>query len=152
MVTLRDQTVCESILLRINFLEPNSMRRWGKMTAHEAVCHLTDSFLAVMGEKAVSPATGVLQKTVVKWFALHMPVPWPHGVPSRPEVAQGQGGTPPGEFERDRSALIKTMDRFRKAEEVLKTARHPIFGRMTFEEWQRWGYLHTDHHLRQFGA
>jgi hypothetical protein len=28
---------------------------------------------------------------------------------------------------------------------------HPIFGRMTEAEWMRWGYLHTDHHLRQFG-
>jgi len=28
---------------------------------------------------------------------------------------------------------------------------HPIFGRMSLWEWQRWGYLHTDHHLRQFG-
>ena len=29
---------------------------------------------------------------------------------------------------------------------------HPIFGRMSEAEWLRWGYLHTDHHLRQFGA
>jgi len=28
---------------------------------------------------------------------------------------------------------------------------HPIFGQMTRAEWLRWGYLHTDHHLRQFG-
>jgi hypothetical protein len=28
---------------------------------------------------------------------------------------------------------------------------HPIFGRITRAEWLRWGYLHADHHLRQFG-
>jgi hypothetical protein len=28
---------------------------------------------------------------------------------------------------------------------------HPMFGAMTTLEWMRWGYLHTDHHLRQFG-
>jgi hypothetical protein len=29
---------------------------------------------------------------------------------------------------------------------------HPIFGRMSEAAWLRWGYLHVDHHLRQFGA
>jgi Protein of unknown function (DUF1569) len=28
---------------------------------------------------------------------------------------------------------------------------HPIFGPMTAKDWMRWGYLHADHHLRQFG-
>ena len=28
---------------------------------------------------------------------------------------------------------------------------HPMFGPMTPEDWMRWGYLHADHHLRQFG-
>lgn len=30
--------------------------------------------------------------------------------------------------------------------------RHSIFGPMTSAEWLRWGHLHLDHHLRQFGA
>jgi hypothetical protein len=29
---------------------------------------------------------------------------------------------------------------------------HPVFGAMSDSAWRRWGYLHTDHHLRQFGA
>ena len=29
---------------------------------------------------------------------------------------------------------------------------HPIFGRLSRTAWLRWGYLHIDHHLRQFGA
>jgi hypothetical protein len=28
---------------------------------------------------------------------------------------------------------------------------HPMFGDLTSWQWMRWGYLHTDHHLRQFG-
>jgi prephenate dehydrogenase len=28
---------------------------------------------------------------------------------------------------------------------------HPMFGPMSPEDWMRWGYLHADHHLRQFG-
>jgi hypothetical protein len=29
---------------------------------------------------------------------------------------------------------------------------HPIFGPMSEAAWLRWGYLHADHHLRQFGG
>jgi hypothetical protein len=156
MVTLREQSVYESILLRIRFLESRSVRRWGKMTAPEMVCHLTDSFRGVLGEKQVSPATGLLGsapgRMIFKWGALYAPLPWPPNVRSRPEVEQGKGGTPPGDFEVDRKALIAAIDRFRAAEQILQNVSHPIFGRMTFEEWQRWGYLHADHHLRQFGS
>ncbi|HEV2663419.1 MAG TPA: DUF1569 domain-containing protein [Blastocatellia bacterium] len=29
---------------------------------------------------------------------------------------------------------------------------HPYFGAMSESQWMRWGYLHCDHHLRQFGV
>jgi hypothetical protein len=156
MITLRDPAICESILMRLRFLEARSIRRWGKMSAPEMICHLTDSFRGVLGEKQISPATGLGQLGVVKWaikrLGLYVSIPWPHGTPTRPEIEQGKGGTPPGEFERDRKDLIAAIQRFRAAEQVLLAASHPMFGRMSFEEWQRWGYLHIDHHLRQFGA
>src|SRR5580693_9645315 len=76
------------------------------MNAHQMVCHLNDSFLAVMGEKQVSTATGPFQRTVVKWVALYAPFPWPKGVPTRPEMDQFAGGSEPSEFERDNKALL----------------------------------------------
>ena len=30
--------------------------------------------------------------------------------------------------------------------------RHPVLGPMTRANWMRWAWLHTDHHLRQFGV
>ena len=38
------------------------------------------------------------------------------------------------------------------AESGSLTRPHPVFGPMTRGAWLRWGYLHTDHHLRQFGV
>jgi len=86
----------------------------------------------------------------MKWFALNVPVPWPKGVPTRPEMEQGVGGTAPGHFEEDRQKLLSTADRF-IGPELNLTIPHPIFGVLTREEWLRWGFLHADHHLRQFG-
>jgi hypothetical protein len=140
----------ESIIQRISALTPSDRRLWGRMTVDQMICHLCDSYLPPLGEKSVSPATGFLQRTVVKWIALQVPVKWPKGVPTRPEVEQGLGGTPPTEFEADRARLLSVLDRFR-GDEIDLSVIHPFFGGLTVREWMRWGYLHADHHLRQFG-
>ncbi len=70
---------------------------------------------------------------------------------TRPEMAQDQGGTPPGAFERDRVLLLSTIDRFTAPGRDFDWHPHPLFGSMRESDWMRWGYLHADHHLRQFG-
>ena len=102
-----------------------------------------------MGEKNISSATGLFQRTLVKWIALHTSFPWPHGFKTRPEADQELGGTRPVEFDLDRADLLTIIERFSQSRQ---RSAHPIFGGMSEWEWQRWGYLHVDHHLRQFGA
>jgi hypothetical protein len=61
-----------------------------------------------------------------------------------------QGGTPPVEWEGDKSELLRLIEWFALPE--TRKTDHPIFGKMTEAQWMRWAYLHVDHHLRQFGA
>jgi hypothetical protein len=119
------------------------------MTAHQMVCHLNDSFDVGTGIRHASPATGIFQRTVMRFFALHSPIPWPHGVPTRPEIEQGRGGTPPVEWEKDRSELCRRMVEFAGLQSF---GLHPIFGAMSRPDWLIWGYRHVDHHFRQFGV
>ena len=121
------------------------------MTPSEMLCHLHDSFLVSFGEKHVSPATGLFQRTVIKYVAFNLPMKWPKNVQTRPELMQGQGGTTPQQFQEDRARLAATIARFSVPDPKVGTASHPIFGTMTIAEWMRWGYLHCDHHFRQFG-
>lgn len=120
------------------------------MSVHQMVCHLSDAYRLPLGEKSASPATGLLQRTLMKWIALQLPMKWPKGVKTRPEVEQGVGGTAPVEFEQDRAELLTLVRRFCEVSASLSIP-HPFFGHMTRQEWLRWGYLHADHHLRQFG-
>lgn len=69
-----------------------------------------------------------------------------------PECEAQRGGTPPAEMERDLSDLRELLDRFARQQWGTGAPVHPIFGPLTEREWMRWGYLHMDHHLRQFGA
>jgi hypothetical protein len=140
----------EAIVRRISALTQIDNRLWGKMSAHQMVCHLCDSYKSALGEKDASPATGFTQRTLIKWIALRAPMKWPKGTATRPEVEQGVGGTAPVEFEADRAELLSVMSRF-CAECRNFSTPHPFFGPLMREEWLRWGYLHADHHLRQFG-
>ncbi len=85
----------------------------------------------------------------MKWVALRLPLKWPKGVATRPEMDQGVGGTPLAEFEKDRADLLSIVRRFCGTANL--PVPHPFFGTMSRQEWLRWGYLHADHHLRQFG-
>lgn len=150
MQSLESTVDREEIFRRIAALTAADPRRWGKMSVPQMVCHLCDAYRLALGEKSASPATGLLQRTAMKWVALWVPFHWPKNVPTRPEMEQGSGGTPPVEFERDRANLLAVVRRFCDPGPD-PAARHPFFDRMSRKEWMRWGYLHADHHLRQFG-
>ena len=116
------------------------------------VCHLSDAILVVTGQKPVSHSTSLLQRTIVKWVALYLPMSWPAGIPTRPEIDQELGGTTPAEFATDIARLEALLEHITTPARSFDWQPHPMFGRMSDAAWLRWAYLHVDHHLRQFGA
>jgi hypothetical protein len=148
MKTLARETDTAEILQRLRCLDSHCERRWGRMTVHQAVCHLSDACRMALGETAVSPSSGLVQRTVIKWIALYTPMTWPQGILTRPEIDQEASGTKPSTFAAD-VADLETLVRRLSAHRT--RISHPIFGAMSESDWLRWGYLHLDHHLRQFG-
>jgi hypothetical protein len=147
-----NSTAIKVLLNRLERLRPGTRALWGKMNAHQMVCHLNDSFDLAMGAKTASEDITFLGSTFMRCVALHTPLPWPKGVPTRPEMDQLVGGTRPAEFSKDKATLAATMERFARQPRAFRFSRHPVFGDLTEWEWMRWGYLHADHHFRQFGV
>jgi len=152
MKSLDDAACLAETQARIRALSPDARRRWGRMTVGQMVCHLDDSYRGVMGERPSRDISTPFSRTIVRLIALRLPVPWPKGVPTMPEVDAEKGGTPPAEFASDRARLEQSLEAFTAAAREGRCAGHPLFGRMSRGDWLRWGYLHADHHLRQFGA
>ena len=50
------------------------------------------------------------------------------------------------------TALAAMIERLTRAPRDFQWRRHPLFDEMSERDWMRWGYLHVDHHLRQFGV
>ena len=152
MTGLHDHGDRAAIDARFARLRPDSARRWGRMTASQMICHLTDAFRGSLSQlesgKTPRPAT-LFGRTVMKWWALNFN--WPHGVRTAAAADQERGGTPPTDFARDLATLKTETDRFVRELPRLSGRPHYYFGPLSAEEWGRWGYQHMHHHLRQFG-
>ena len=54
------------ILHRLRTVHPESVRRWGRMSAHQMVCYLSDALRMGTGHKPVSHATSLFHRTILK--------------------------------------------------------------------------------------
>jgi hypothetical protein len=116
------------------------------------ICHVNDSFLGIMGAKPMQIPRGFSIWPALKYVALYAPMQWPQGVSTRPEFDQySGGGTAPALFESDVRKLHETIEKFSSSPRSFQFRPHPMFKVMSEAQWMRWGYLHVDHHLRQFG-
>ncbi len=86
-----------------------------------------------------------LTRTVVKWMVVHSPMRAPPGkVRTLPEMLISA----PTTWEDDLHACRVLIDRLATTS---VTVPHPVFGRLSVDDWGRLSWKHLDHHLRQFG-
>ena len=113
MKTLAKREDLEEIRGLIGQLTEASARLWGAMSCDQMVCHLADSFGCPLRERQVARLKGPpIPVSVYKWLALWVPMKWPKGVGTPPEIDQRIGGTRPVEFAVDREALLRKLDQF----------------------------------------
>ena len=153
MKTLARDADMAEILRRLRALRHDSVRRWGRMSAHQMVCHLSDGCRLLLGARTTQLAATPLPRFMMRWIALYAPVRWPAGILTTPELDQDAGGTRPADFDADVAELEQLLREVAAdRRDGLDGRRHPVFGRMSASAWLRWAYLHADHHLRQFGV
>jgi hypothetical protein len=118
------------------------------MTVVQMVRHVGQSYEVALGERTVGPIKG-LPPVVMKLAALRSGFRWPQNVETTPELKRAMGEETEGGFVELVGAAVSKMEALASGSRCADG--HPMFGRMTAEDWMRWGYLHADHHLRQFG-
>lgn len=146
--TIADPATLESLAGRVARLRVDARPEWGSMTAHQVLLHLTQGSESALGQRPF-PIPDQAAKPLMKMLALYLPIPWPKNLKT--------GANPAGEptvaerFEADRARAVEALEALAAAPSNGVRANHPIFGAMTLGDWHRWAYLHTDHHLRQYG-
>ena len=152
MKSLRQPESLAEIHRRIKKLSAESSRQWGRMTVTQMVCHLADAYRAHTGDRECVEVSPLWKRMGLKWAALYGPLPWPKGrIATLPELDPLRDGTSPSEFAHDVERLEQALDVFVQTASEGRCERHMLFGPLSPNQWLRFGYLHADHHLRQFG-
>ncbi len=149
MKTLASRGDANEIERRFELITETDRRRWGSMTPGQMVCHLRSAYNLGQGALPSAKVAVPLPRSFLKWIALETPMRWPRNLKTVPELEFSRGAPAPLAFHTDKAGLIETYWEFIAA--TGDHPAHPMFGAMTREDWMRWGYLHADHHLRQFG-
>lgn len=148
MKSLASLEALSEIRTRLRSVKVDDRPRWGKMTAKKMIRHLGCSYEVALGERTVGPLKG-MPPVLMKWVALRLPMRWPKNLPTTPELKRAVAENLDFTFAALVDAAIARMQEVASGDRFAPT--HPMFGPMTAEDWMRWGYLHADHHLRQFG-
>jgi hypothetical protein len=136
-----------AIRQRIASVTSASVPRWGQMDAKAMLNHLKQSALMALGELPVANKNKrAFQVFPIKHLILYV-VPFPKGAPTAPELLVSDGAS----VDAVRSELVALIDRIGAGPSAGDGPVHPLFGRLSFQEWGVATYKHTDHHLRQFG-
>lgn len=140
--------VLDSLVTRINSATPQSTRRWGTMDVHQMLEHIGDAAAAALGQRAFSATSRSGPRGLVRFIALRLLPRMPRGIKSGAEPAEKVIEVAAFKGNQERAAaLLRQM----AVSGQTFAATHPAFGTMKREDWMRYAYLHTDHHLRQFG-
>ncbi len=149
MKTLANECDLEELQQRYASLEGADRPLFGTMTPAIAVCHVREAYCwALRGSVGTLPYNLPVPRGVLKRIALYGPTNWRTGLKTVRELEPGEPGTLPADFLADKAGLLAEMNRFRNS---IDASEHAFFGPMTRADWLRWGYLHANHHLRQFG-
>jgi hypothetical protein len=151
MKNLFDAAVVDQVKTRLGQLEPQSERRWGKMTAAQMLAHCAMSMQWAVGE--VTPEKGPLAARVMGRLVKPMVLRDDDLMRKHSPTIKSLIVADERDFGKERERLSGLIDRFAAGGTAgCTTNAHSFFGKMTPEEWAILMYKHLDHHLRQFGV
>ena len=143
---LFDPAVKEEIITRINSLKPATQRKWGKMDVAQMLAHLQAPLGVPMGKHELKGnAFFRLFASLIK-KQLYNDKPFRRNLPTDKTFRISDQR----EFEKEKQQLIDLIHCF--TEENITNDVHPLFGKMSLQQWSNSNWKHVDHHLQQFGV
>lgn len=137
------------VILRVDSLQPEAPRQWGKMDVAQMMAHCSAALDLASGRIQLPRLLiGRLIGGFIKPIYWNEK-PFSRNNPTDPKLVVSD----PRDFLREQEQLKTKVRLFHDGGESGCTKHpHPFFGDLTPPQWSRGMYKHLDHHLRQFGA
>lgn len=136
-----------SFFERIDSLSSEQKPLFGKMNAHQMVCHCTDQIRLAFGTLMTKKSGNLTREEIFALANAGKTVPTPIGM----DQVAGKG-TQPSIFEKDIATLKQHIVEFSELDDNFEFGVHPYFGKLTKEKWTSLTIYHLDHHLKQFNV
>ena len=146
-----EQPACEEVITRINKLTTESKGKWGRLSSSQMIRHLNEACKMAFDEVKIPDQSNFFTRTLGKWLFLSNVKP-----PGRekgklktfPQIDIVDTGFPVLDIEEEKKHYIATLERLNKSKDL--SNRHPLFGKMSRDDWGLLAYAHADYHLTQF--
>lgn len=136
---------------RIQTLNENSKRKWGRMKVGQMLRHC-DLVLKVGLGQIILPKTNIFFKAIGTVTKKEMRI-FNNGIPRNMPTFAIVKVKENCNFEKSRDNLLATIDDFvAQAKKNNLVSKHELFGKMTTTDWGFMEYKHLNHHLKQFGV
>jgi hypothetical protein len=146
-VILHDLTVRDSLKERVNSLQPETPRRWGRMTVDQMLWHVNRGLENALGRYEVKEQKIPLPSAIVKFVVFNLP--WRKGkTPTAREFVAREHY----DFAAEQARLLRLIDEMCAKPLDASWCRSSFMGPMTGRDWSRLQAKHLNHHLSQFGA
>ncbi|MDI9338388.1 MAG: DUF1569 domain-containing protein [Alphaproteobacteria bacterium] len=145
-----EKSTTSELLNRLNNLTPQHQRLWGKMSVSQMLAHLNVPYLIIKGD--IQPKIPFLVKLLFSKSIKKKVVEekdYEHNLRTGPDFIIKDDKN----FELEKKKLedlIKEVHLY--PSDYFEGKVHPLFGKMTANEWSVMFYKHLDHHFRQFGV
>ena len=147
MKSLLEENGYQEIIDRLEKVNADSNRLWGKMSPAQMAWHCQYPLkLAIKNEDK-----GVRGNPLIRWFfkkSLYNDKPWRKNLPTAPFLVAKEEK----DFDKEMGTLKELVKEFYAVRNRDNWNPHPMFGSFTPEQWGQLEYKHLDHHLRQFGV
>lgn len=142
-----EPSVKQEIIDRINKLTLESQRKWGKMDVAQMLAHCRLPLQVNMG--LLTLKSSGIKKLIFPLFKkiLYNDKPYKQGLPT--DKLYVMTGTVK-DFENEKQKLVELLKSYSESSAVIE--KHPVFGKLTKEQWSKATWKHLDHHLKQFGG
>ena len=135
---------------RVESVTPHSPRQWGTMEPDQLLHHLNLACGASLGFYNLPDESYLTSRTFFKWILVDWFPEQPVGLrlPTAFKIPHAQRF----DFAQEKAQLLKILEADWNARTAAAWKPHPMFGKMTPEEWGKLLQIHVDYHLRQFAA
>jgi hypothetical protein len=142
--------VADSLIERINRLEPGTAANWGKMNVAQMLAHCNVTYEMIYTDK--HPKPGFFMKLILKSLvkkAVVSETPYQRNNKTAPQFIIKDSKDFLAEKQRLTDYITQTQ---RLGEAAFDQKESHSFGKLTKTEWNNMFYKHLNHHLAQFGV